>query len=122
MTLKHSVLAQIYLPLLLLAAGSVARTLAAQKPLLTYERFVLSNGLTVVVHEDHKAPVVAVQIWYHVGSGNEVPGKTGFAHLFEHLMFGGSEHVKEQYLVAMQKAGASAANGSTSTDRTEFHE
>src|SRR2546427_615748 len=57
---------------------------------IAYEKFVLSNGLTVIVHEDHKAPIVALNIWYHVGSKNEKPGKTGFAHLFEHLMFGGS--------------------------------
>ena len=59
---------------------------------IPYTRFVLDNGLTVIVHEDHKAPIVAVNMWYHVGSKNEKPGKTGFAHLFEHLMFGGSEH------------------------------
>jgi zinc protease len=59
---------------------------------IPYTRFVLNNGLTVIVHEDHKAPIVAVNMWYHVGSKNEKPGKTGFAHLFEHLMFGGSEH------------------------------
>jgi len=94
----------------------------AQDPILKYERFVLANGLTVVVHEDHKAPVVAVDIWYHVGSANEVPGKTGFAHLFEHLMFGGSEHVKGPYIPAMQIAGATNLNGSTTTDRTNFFE
>src|SRR6195256_3207534 len=59
---------------------------------IPYERFVLDNGLTVIVHEDHKAPIVAINTWYHVGSKNEKPGKTGFAHLFEHLMFSGSEH------------------------------
>src|SRR5438552_10312896 len=57
-----------------------------------YQKFVLKNGLTLLVHEDRKAPIVAVNVWYHVGSKNERPGKTGFAHLFEHLMFGGSEH------------------------------
>ena len=59
---------------------------------IPYQKFVLKNGLTLIVHEDHKAPIVAFNIWYHVGSKNEKPGKTGFAHLFEHLMFGGSEH------------------------------
>ena len=122
MRLTQAFLARTYLLVLAMVAGPFVAPLAAQKPLLTYERFVLPNGLTVVVHEDHKAPVVAVDIWYHVGSGNEVPGKTGFAHLFEHLMFGGSEHVKDQYMVAMQKAGATALNGSTTTDRTEFHD
>jgi zinc protease len=96
--------------------------LGAQEPNLKYERFVLPNGLTVLVHEDHKAPVVAVDIWYHVGSANEVPGKTGFAHLFEHLMFGGSEHVKGPYIPAMQIAGATSLNGSTTQDRTNFFE
>ena len=62
---------------------------------IPYKKFVLKNGLTVLVHEDHKAPIVAVNIWYHVGSKNEKPGKTGFAHLFEHLMFGGSENFND---------------------------
>src|SRR5713226_2738061 len=70
---------------------------------ITYEKFVLPNGLTVIVHEDHKAPIVALNIWYHVGSKNEKPGKTGFAHLFEHLMFGGSENLKGRYLDAMER-------------------
>src|SRR5437879_9840255 len=64
---------------------------------IPYQRFVLKNGLTLLVHEDHKAPIVAVNIWYHVGSKNERPGRTGFAHLFEHLMFNGSEHFNDDY-------------------------
>src|SRR5689334_20844867 len=72
-----------------LATGAAAQTHDIDIP---FQKFVLDNGLTLVVHEDHKAPIVAVNIWYHVGSKNEKPGKTGFAHLFEHLMFGGSEH------------------------------
>ncbi|MBT8312983.1 MAG: insulinase family protein, partial [Maribacter sp.] len=64
----------------------------ADKIDIPYERFVLPNGLTLLVHEDHKAPIVAVNVWYHVGSKNEKPGKSGFAHLFEHLMFNGSEN------------------------------
>jgi zinc protease len=106
----------------LLVCMSTAALVRAQEPQLAYERFVLPNGLTVLVHEDHKAPVVAVDIWYHVGSANEVPGKTGFAHLFEHLMFGGSEHVKGPYIPAMQIAGATSLNGSTTQDRTNFFE
>jgi len=78
-------------PTLLVAAPAQAVEAAAaatqQIPDLAYSRFVLPNGLTVVVHEDHKAPVVAVSVWYHVGSSYEPKGKTGFAHLFEHLMF-----------------------------------
>src|SRR5665213_4126733 len=58
------------------------------------QKFVLSNGLTLIVHEDHKAPILAVNLWYHVGSKNEKPGKTGFAHIFEHLMFTGSQHLQ----------------------------
>ena len=68
----------------------------------------LDNGLTVIVHEDHKAPIVAVNVWYHVGSKNEAPGRTGFAHLFEHLMFQGSENLKGEYLNTLQELGATA--------------
>ena len=75
------------------AAGARAQSSDIDIP---FQKFVLDNGLTVIVHEDHKAPIVAVNMWYHVGSKNEKPGKTGFAHLFEHLMFGGSEHAPGQ--------------------------
>ncbi len=84
------------------------------------EKFVLDNGLTLLVHEDHKAPIVAVNIWYHVGSKNEKPGKTGFAHLFEHLMFNGSEHYDDDYFQAMERIGATNLNGTTSYDRTNY--
>jgi len=86
------------------------------------EQFTLDNGLTVLVHEDHKTPIVAVNIWYHVGSKNEKPGKTGFAHLFEHLMFGGSEHLQGSYIEAMERIGATDLNGTTSEDRTNYFE
>ena len=86
------------------------------------ESFTLDNGLTVLVHEDHKTPIVAVNIWYHVGSKNEKPGKTGFAHLFEHLMFGGSEHLQGSYIEAMERIGATDLNGTTSEDRTNYFE
>lgn len=86
------------------------------------DQFTLDNGLTVVVHEDHKTPIVAVNIWYHVGSKNEKPGKTGFAHLFEHLMFGGSEHLQGSYIEAMERIGATDLNGTTSEDRTNYFE
>src|SRR5277367_3998087 len=89
---------------------------------IPYTKFTLDNGLTLIVHEDHKAPIVAVNVWYHVGSGNETPGKTGFAHLFEHLMFGGSEHAKGSYIEAMEKVGATDLNGTTNTDRTNYFE
>src|SRR5438128_3639075 len=89
---------------------------------IPYTKFVLKNGLTLVVHEDHKAPIVAVNVWYHVGSKNEKPGKTGFAHLFEHLMFGGSEHLKTRYIDAMERVGATDLNGTTNEDRTNYFE
>ncbi len=89
---------------------------------IPYKKFVLDNGLTVIIHEDHKAPVVAVNIWYHVGSKNELPGKTGFAHLFEHLMFNGSEHNNTDYFKALDKIGATDLNGTTSNDRTNYFE
>jgi zinc protease len=89
---------------------------------IPYERFVLDNGLTVVVHEDHKAPIVAINTWYHVGSKNEKPGKTGFAHLFEHLMFGGSEHAPGRYIDGMERIGATDLNGTTNPDRTNYFE
>ena len=87
---------------------------------IPYKKFILDNGLTVLIHEDHKAPVVAVNIWYHVGSKNERVGKTGFAHLFEHLMFNGSEHHKTDYFKALDKVGATDMNGTTSNDRTNY--
>jgi zinc protease len=91
-------------------------------PEIAYEKFVLANGLTVVVHEDHKAPIVAVNVWYHVGSKNEKRGKTGFAHLFEHLMFNGSEHFNDDYFKAVEKVGATDLNGTTNEDRTNYFE
>ena len=87
---------------------------------IPYQQFVLDNGLTLIVHEDHKAPLVAVNMWYHVGSKNEKPGQTGFAHLFEHLMFNGSEHFNDEYFRPFEKAGATDMNGTTSNDRTNY--
>lgn len=83
-------------------------------------KYVLDNGLTLIVHEDHKAPIVAVNIWYHVGSKNEKIGKTGFAHLFEHLMFNGSENYDDDYFQIMERVGATDLNGTTNTDRTNY--
>ncbi len=91
-------------------------------PDIPYTKFVLPNGLTVLVHEDHKAPIVAVNTWYHVGSKNEQPGKTGFAHLFEHLMFSGSDDFNHTYINAMEKVGATNLNGTTNNDRTNYFE
>src|SRR4051812_27863439 len=87
---------------------------------IPYQKFVLGNGLTLIVHEDHKAPVVAVNIWYHVGSKDERPGRTGFAHLFEHLMFNGSENYKDDWFKVMEGAGASKLNGTTWFNRTNY--
>jgi len=89
-------------------------------PDIPYTRFVLKNGLTVLVHEDHKTPVVAVNTWYHVGSKNEKPGKTGFAHLFEHLMFSGSDNFNKNYINALERIGATSLNGTTNNDRTNY--
>ncbi|HSR16206.1 MAG TPA: pitrilysin family protein [Gemmatimonadales bacterium] len=89
-------------------------------PRVPYTRYVLPNGLRLLVHEDHKAPIVAVNVWYHVGSKNEKPGRTGFAHLFEHLMFNGSEHYQDDYFKAVEPIGATDLNGTTNSDRTNY--
>ena len=90
--------------------------------LLSFSTFKLDNGLTVFVQEDHTVPVVALDVWYHVGSRDEVAGKTGFAHLFEHMMFQGSAHVADKmHFKYIQEAGGTA-NGSTNTDRTNYYE
>ncbi len=87
---------------------------------IPYHKEVLDNGLTVIVHEDHKAPIVAVNIWYHVGSKNEVRGRTGFAHLFEHLMFQGTENYDGEYLTALESLGSTDFNATTWYDRTNY--
>jgi zinc protease len=87
---------------------------------IPYQKFVLDNGLTLIVHEDHKVPIVAVNVWYHVGSKNEKAGKSGFAHLFEHLMFNGSENFNDDYFQAMDRIGATDLNGTTNEDRTNY--
>jgi predicted Zn-dependent peptidase len=89
---------------------------------IPYSTFTLKNGLRVVVHEDHKAPIVAISVWYHVGSKDEPAGRTGFAHLFEHLMFGGSEHSDTSWFGPMQSIGATDLNGTTNFDRTNYFE
>jgi predicted Zn-dependent peptidase len=96
---------------------------ASDAPKLALETYRLANGLDVILHEDHRVPEVVVDLWYKVGSKDEVAGKTGFAHLFEHLMFQGSKHVPEdKYFELLQKAGASNVNGSTAYDRTNYFE
>jgi zinc protease len=114
--------------LLLTAAVAFAAPPAAQKPAaskvpqvdIPYKQFKLKNGLTLIVHEDHKAPIVAVNLWYHVGSKNEPAGRSGFAHLFEHLMFNGSENFNTDYFKALEKVGATDLNGTTNEDRTNY--
>ncbi|MEO5588296.1 MAG: pitrilysin family protein, partial [Gemmatimonadaceae bacterium] len=94
---------------------------ALSLPPLTYTEFSLPNGLKVILHEDHSTPIVAVNVWYHVGSHNETPGKTGYAHLFEHMMFQGAKGYNDDYFKALQEVGGTL-NGSTSTDRTNYWE
>ena len=110
--------------MLVLAAPAPARDAGIDIPIpdIPYSKFVLKNGLTVIVHEDHKSPVVAVNTWYHVGSKNERPGKTGFAHLFEHLMFSGSANFNKTFLSALEGIGATDLNGTTNKDRTNYFE
>jgi len=97
-----------------------ARTVPTPIPDIPYEKFILDNGLTLIVHEDHKAPIVAVNVWYHVGSKNEPAGNSGFAHLFEHLMFNGSEHFNDDYFQVLERVGATDLNGTTNRDRTNY--
>jgi len=104
---------------LILLACNVA---AASDIDIDYTEFTLDNGLRLIVHEDHKAPIVAVNIWYHVGSKNEKVGKTGFAHLFEHLMFNGSENYDDEYFKPFELVGATSMNGTTNFDRTNYFE
>ena len=116
-------LASVALPLAAQTPAAVRRATPRSAPIeIPYTRYVLSNGLTLLVHEDHKAPIVAVNIWYHVGSKNEKPGRTGFAHLFEHLMFNGSENFNKDYFEPFERAGATDMNGTTNNDRTNYFE
>jgi zinc protease len=96
---------------------------APPKPVeIAYDEFTLPNGLRVIVHTDRKAPIVAVNIWYHVGSKDEPLGRSGFAHLFEHLMFQGSENHKGEFFEPFELVGATDQNGTTNTDRTNYFE
>jgi zinc protease len=92
------------------------------EPYISYTQFTLENGLTVLVHSDRSLPVVSVNVWYHVGSGNEKPGRTGFAHLFEHIMFEGSANVPEGDFDNLLEAAGGVNNGSTNNDRTNYYE
>jgi predicted Zn-dependent peptidase len=98
--------------------------LAATEPSIPYQEFTLPNGLRVILSEDHRAPQVTVNVWYHVGAANQGPGKSGFAHLFEHMMFSGSQHVPDpdKVLAAIGAGLGGSANGSTNFDRTNYFE
>ena len=99
---------------------SIQASLIDNLPEIEYNSFKLENGLTVVVHEDRKVPMIAVNVWYHVGSKNEKIGKTGFAHLFEHLMFNGTENYNSEYFEPFEKIGSTDQNGTTNSDRTNY--
>jgi zinc protease len=120
-------LASVAFSTVVFSTNSLAQGLPPAKPLklpeLKYEKFTLPNGLVVLTHEDHRLPLVAVDLWYHVGPLNERAGRTGFAHLFEHMMFEGSEHVGEKaHIKYVEGAGATDVNGTTSFDRTNYFE
>jgi zinc protease len=106
-------------PLLL---ALLASPLAAQEVGIPYTKFELENGLRVLVHEDRSTPIVAVNVWYHVGSGYEEPGRTGFAHLFEHIMFEGSGNVPRGDFDRLLESAGGTNNGTTDTDRTNYFE
>ena len=103
-------------------ACALPATLAAQALRVPHTTFTLPNGLKVIVHEDHSVPIVTVNTWYHVGSGDERPGRTGFAHLFEHLMFMGSQHVPTGQFDQLLEAAGADNTGSTTEDRTNYFE
>jgi len=111
---------------LLVVFSVMSTSLFAQRahaplPPIKFTEYRLKNGLRVILHEDHSVPIVAVNVWYHVGSKNEVPGRTGFAHLFEHMMFQGSKNYNNDYFKPLDEAGANI-NGSTNADRTNYYE
>src|SRR5438477_12897622 len=107
------------LAMLLFALATSAR---AADPDLKFEKYQLPNGLTVILSEDHRLPQVAVDVWYHVGAANQSPGRSGFAHLFEHMMFSGSKHVQPSPFKVLEAIGASGTNGTTNFDRTNYFE
>src|SRR5262245_49697570 len=107
--------------LALLPAALAAQSSSAPRRLeVPFRQFQLANGLNVILHRDTSVPIVTVNVWYHVGSANEKPGRTGFAHLFEHLMFEGSKNVKEGEFDTLLEAAGGNNNGSTTNDRTNY--
>jgi zinc protease len=122
----HRLILTIAAAVLLVAAAPQAQPPpppASAVPTIAFEKYVLSNGLEVILSEDHRLPLTAVNLWYHVGPANEVRGRTGFAHLFEHMMFQGSKHVpSDEHFKILEGAGASLINGTTDFDRTNYFE
>ena len=106
---------------LTLGALALAASARAANPTIAFEKYQLPNGLTVILSQDHRLPQVAVNLWYHVGAANQAPGRSGFAHLFEHMMFSGSKHVQPSPFKVLETIGG-VANGSTSFDRTNYYE
>ena len=107
---------------LLVVSIAISITAVAVEVDINYTEYTLDNGLRLIVHEDHKAPIVAVNIWYHVGSKNEKPGRTGLAHLYEHLAFNGTENYDDEYFKPFDLVGATGINGTTDFDRTNYFE
>ncbi len=122
--LRHALYAICAAGVLLGCSGHQSTAVAnAPIPKLEFEKYTLANGLDVILVEDHRLPMVAVNLWYHVGPANERPGRTGFAHLFEHMMFQGSKHVgNDMHIKLLEGAGASEINGTTDFDRTNYFE
>jgi zinc protease len=123
--MKHAIRAGGAFVALLLIGTILAPGFAQTKPQLPsikFEKYKLSNGLEVILSEDHRLPLVAIDLWYHVGPAYEKPGRTGFAHLFEHMMFQGSKHAGDRPLQVLESAGASSINGTTDFDRTNYFE
>jgi zinc protease len=120
---RHVAMTAMVLALTLAAQGCSRGTQTAQQsPTIRYEKYSLANGLEVILSEDHRLPLVAVDLWYHVGPANEKAGRTGFAHLFEHMMFQGSKHAGDQPFQLLEAAGATEINGTTDFDRTNYFE
>src|SRR6185436_1404927 len=108
------------LALLPLSLNGQTQSVSFRRLEVPYRLFTLNNGLTVILHRDASVPIVAVNLWYHVGSANDKPGRTGFAHLFEHLMFEGSKDVPEGEFDTLLEAAGGSSNGSTENDRTNY--
>ncbi len=109
-------------PIAAMVPLALAFAARASDPEIKFEKYKLANGLTVILSEDHRLPQIAVDVWYHVGAANQTPGKSGFAHLFEHMMFSGSKHVQPSPIQILESVGASGMNGTTNFDRTNYFE